>query len=156
MNISVDPAEGSVRLNLPRQTYSRDAMSIAAHVFSNRAEVYQRASKTGHELTLVAKRPDCDEAALESLGGEFLNELLNQEYRFIVARFNRKIADRISAQTLLSARGGENPKKPEADSPELAEQLKKLMAAAEAEIRLTMPKKLPPQGPLYTPPPDAR
>ena len=156
MNISVDRAERAVSLTAPRKTYSDDAVRIAAHVFSNRAEIYHRASRSAHELTLVAKRRDADEASLEALGGEFLNELLNQEYRFVVARFNRKVADLIAAQTLLSARGGEKPAAPERDSPELEAETRKLMAAAEDEIRRTMPRKLAPQGPLYPPEADAR
>jgi His-Xaa-Ser system protein HxsD len=154
--MTLDLAGRSVSLDAPRKTYSDDAVRIAAHVFSNRAEVYHLASKSAHELRLVARRRDADEAALEALGGEFLNELLNQEYRFVVARFNRKVADLISAQSLLSARGGEKPALPAPDSPELKAQVKKLMAAAEAEIRSTMPKKIAPQGPLYPPEDHAR
>jgi His-Xaa-Ser system protein HxsD len=156
LKLTVDRAERSVSLNVPRKIYSDDAVRIAAHVFANRAEVYHGASRSDHELRLVAKRRDADEPALEALGGEFLNELLNQEYRFVVARFNRKVADVIAAQTLMSARGGEKPAKPAPDSPELKAELKKLMAAAQEEIRLTMPKKIAPQGPLYPPEGHAR
>ncbi|MFI5360859.1 MAG: hypothetical protein ACHQ49_02720 [Elusimicrobiota bacterium] len=149
-------AKRSASLVAPRKTYSDDAVRIAAHVFSRRAEVYHRTSRTGHELTLVAKRRDADEAALEALAGEFLNELLNQEYRFVVARFNRKVADVIAAQALMSARGGENPAPPAADSPELQAETRRLVAAAEEEIRRTMPRKISPQGPLYPPEVHAR
>jgi His-Xaa-Ser system protein HxsD len=149
--MSVDRAERSVSFSVPTKIYSQDAVRIAAHVFSNRVETYHEAGKTAHELTLVAKRRDLDEKTLEALGGEFLNEMLNQEYRFVVARFNRKVADLIAAQTLLSARGGENPAVPAADSAELKAETARLMAEAEAEIKRTMPKKLSPQGPLYPP-----
>lgn len=151
MKISVDRAERSVSLSAPRKIYSDDAVRIAAHVFSNRTEIYHEAAKSHHELTLVAKRRDLDEKSLEALGGEFLNELLNQEYRFVVARFNRKVADLIAAQTLLSARGGENPEAPAEDSAELKAEAARLMAEANDEIKRTMPKKLAPQGPLYPP-----
>jgi His-Xaa-Ser system protein HxsD len=154
--MTLDLAERSVALSAPRKTYSDDAVRIAAHVFSNRAEVYHRASRSAHELTLVAKRRDADAASLEALGGEFLNELLNQEYRFVVGRFNRKVADLIAAQSLLSARGGENAPPPAPDSPELQAEARALMDAAAEEIRRTMPKKLAPQGPLYPPEEHAR
>lgn len=156
MKMSVDRAERSVSFSAPRKIYSDDSVRIAAHVFSNRAEVYREAAKGAHALTLVAKRKDLDEAALAALGGEFLNEMLNQEYRFVVARFNRKVADVIAAQTLLSARGGENPAPPAEDSAELKAETARLTAEAEAEIARTMPKKLPPQGPLYPPEVHAR
>ena len=150
MKIVVACAENSVSFDVPAKTYSADAVRIAAHVFSNRAEVYHRTSKTAHELTLVSKRKKADENALEALGGEFVNELLNQEYRFVVARFNRKVADVIVAQTLISARGDAQGPAPK-DSEELKAEADKLMAAAAAEIQRTMPKKLSPQGPLYPP-----
>jgi His-Xaa-Ser system protein HxsD len=156
MIISADIKKRSVSLHVSRKIYSDDAVRIAGHVFSGRAEVYHRAGKSDHELTLVSKRRDADAPALEALGGEFLNELLNQEYRFVVARFNRKTADLIVTQTLLSARGGENPAKPAPDSAEFEAEARKLQAAAEEEIRRTMPKKLPPQGPLYPPEAHAR
>lgn len=145
MKLDIDAAERSVALTLPVSLYSQDAVRIAAHVFSSRADIYHEAGKKEHELTLVAKRP-LDEAALEALGGDFLNELLNQEYRFVVARFNRKIADLIVTQTLLAARGGEKAPAPPAETPEFKAQVKKLMAEADAEIRRTMPKKIAPQG----------
>lgn len=149
MKMSTDRAERSVSLAVPRKVYSDDAVRIAAHIFSNRVEAYHEATKTAHELTLVAKRKDLDAKALEALGGEFVNELLNQEYRFVVARFNRKVADLIAAQTLLSARGGETPAVPAPDSAELKAETARLMAEARDEISRTMPKKLAPQGPLY-------
>jgi His-Xaa-Ser system protein HxsD len=156
MKMSVDRAERSVSFSAPRAVYSDDAVRIAAHVFSNRVDVYHEPSKTAHALTLVAKRRDLDEKALEALGGEFLNEMLNQEYRFVVARFNRKVADLIAAQTLLSARGGENPAAPAPETEELKAETVRLMAEAAAEIKRTMPKKLAPQGPLYPPEVHAR
>ena len=156
MKILADRAARSVSLSAPRKTYSDDAVRIAALVFSNRADVYHEATRTAHELTLVAKRRDADGAALEALGGEFLNELLNQEYRFVVARFNRKVADLIAAQTLLSARGGESAPKRAPDSPELQAEAARLMREAAEEIRRTMPKKIAPRGTPIPPEADAR
>jgi His-Xaa-Ser system protein HxsD len=156
MKIIPDAAQRSVRLEAPRRNYSDDAVRIAAHVFSSRAEVYWRKGRTAHELTLAAKRAGLDAAALEALGGEFLNELLNQEYRFVVARFNRRIADVIAAQALLSARGGANPPPPAADSADLAAETERLMSEAAAEIRRTMPAKIAPQGSPIPPEAHAR
>jgi len=146
MNIDVDVAERRVTLSAPRKIYSDDAVRIAAHVIDSRAEVYHDAGRAAHEITLVSRRTGLDAAALEALGGEFLNELLNQEYRFLVARFNRRIADILVAQALLSARGGEHPPVPPADTPELKAETKRLLAAAAEEIKRTMPRKIAPQG----------
>jgi hypothetical protein len=151
MKISVDPAERSVTVTVSPKAYSDDAVRIAAVVFGRRADVYDDAGRSARALTLVAKRA-LDARALESLGGDFLNELLNQEYRFLVARFNRAIADRIATQTLLAARGGEPPPPRPADPPELKAETKRLLAAAREEIARTMPKRLPPQGAPIRPP----
>ena len=153
MRLDVDSGGRSVSLAAPRAIYSEDAVRIAAQVFAGRAEVYREPSRSEHRLTLVAKR-GLDARALEALGGEFLNELLNQEYRFLVARFNRKIADLIVTQTLLAARGGERPAPPPADPPELLAEAERLMAAAREEARRTMPTRIPPQGQPI--PPEAR
>ena len=156
MKLSLDRAERSVSFSVPRRIYSDDALRIAAHVFSSRVEVYHEESKTAHSLTLVARRRDLDEAALEAMGGEFLNELLNQQYRFAVARLNRKVADVIAAQTLLSARGGEDAPAPAEDSPEVKAEVERLMKAAAEEIKRTMPKRIPPQGAPIPPEAHAR
>jgi hypothetical protein len=98
---------------------------------------------------LQARRKNVDAAALEILAGEFLNELLNQEYRFIVARSNRRIADIIVTQSLLSARGGQSPSVPVPDDAHFEQEAKRLMDEAAEEIRRTMPSRLPPQaGPI--------
>jgi His-Xaa-Ser system protein HxsD len=156
MKILVKTAERSASLSVPRSLYSDDAVLIAARIFAGRAEVYHEPTRAEHRLTLVAARAGLDAAALEALGGEFLNELLNQEYRFVVGRFNRKIADVIAAQTLLSARGGEHPAPQPEDSPELKAEAERLMREAEEETKRTMPKRIPPQNQPIPPEPRAR
>lgn len=148
MKTIVDVRARRAVVRVPAKLYSPESVRIAAAVFEGRAEVYLEESRAERRVTLEAKRKDLGAEGLAALGGEFLNELLNQEYRFLVSRFNRKIADLISAQTLLSARGGENPPAAAAgeDTPEFAAETAKLLAAAAEEIRRTMPRKLPPQG----------
>ena len=138
-----------VSVTLPSSIYSDEAVRIAAAVFEARCEVYHEKTKGGFTLTLAARRKDLDAKALEALAGDFVNELLNQEYRFVVGRFNRKIADLIVTQSLLSARGGETPPKPAAKDAAFEAETARLMAEASAEIAKTMPKRLPPQkGPI--------
>lgn len=141
MMIAVDAAENSVAVTVPRRIYSDDAVRIAAHVFASRAEIYHARGRADHVLTLVARRKDLGAGALEALGGDCLNELLNQVYRVLVGRFHRKIADRVIAQVLLSARGGETPAPAPAETPEFKAEAERLMAAAADEIKRTMPKR---------------
>ena len=131
---------------LSKKAYSMDGLRIAAHVLSSKVDVYMDETKTAWDVTLEPKRKDADKAALE---GEFRNELLNQEYRFLVGAFNRKISSLITTQALMAARGGENPPPavpPEETTPEFKAKVAELMKAAQDEISRTMPKKLPHQG----------
>ena len=154
--IAIDEAGRSVSFSVPDKLYSEDGLKIAAQIFSARADVYLEEARGRHELTLKAKRRTVDAAGLAALAGEFRNELLNQEYRFLVGRFNQKITSLIVTQTLFAARGGETP--PEAPAaektPEFQAEVARLMSEADAEIRRTMPKKLPPQGNPLPPAPE--
>lgn len=157
MKLSLDARARRAELTLAPKLYSDEALRIAAAVFDGRAEVYLEDGRAARVVTLEAKRKDLDAAGLEALAGDFLNELLNQEYRFLVSRFNRKIADLISAQTLLSARGGEKAPTAGEETPEFKAKVARLLADTEAEIARTMPRKLPPQGlPLDRPAEAAR
>ena len=106
-------AAGAATLELPRGVYSEYALRIALHVFTRRAEAEAEEVRSGWRVTL---RP-LGQAGLDALAGDFLNELLNQEYRFAVSALNRKVSGFLVTQALLSARGGENPPpQPEEDA----------------------------------------
>lgn len=149
MKLSVDVPSRTVSFLAPKACYSMDGLRIAAHVFSGRAEVSASDAKGAYEIELTARRKDFGAAELEALAGEFMNELLNQEYRFLVGRFNQKLSGLIVTQTLFAARGGENPppRISEAEkTPEFQAQVEALMKATREEIERTMPKRIPPQG----------
>lgn len=148
MILDTDVKEREVSFKLPKKIYTMDALRIAAQILSTKIDVYLDESKSGYEVTLKAKRRDADEAKLAELAGEFGNELLNQEYRFIVGRFNSKISSLIVTQTLMASRGGEGPvKAPAAEStPEFKAMVAALMKTAEAEVARTMPRKIAHQG----------
>ncbi len=133
---------------LSKKIYSKDSLLIAAQILSSKINVYLDETKTAYEVTIEAKRKDVDAAGLSALAGEFGNELLNQEYRFIVGRFNSKISSLIVTQTLMASRGGETPAGPPAgeSTPEFKKMVAELMKNAEAEVARTMPKKIPHQG----------
>jgi His-Xaa-Ser system protein HxsD len=157
VKLDIDAKAREVSFSVPSKVYSMDALRIAAATFESRCESEAGEEKGRYELTLRARK-SLDAAGLEALAGEFANELLNQEYRFVVAKFNRKVADLIAAQTLLAARGGENPPAPPAgeDTPEFKAEVQKLLAEAAEEIRRTMPPRIAPQGSPIPPEKDAR
>lgn len=135
---------------LSKKIYSKDALLIAAQVLSPKANVYLEETKSAFDVTLEAKRKGADLAALE---GEFGNELLNQEYRFLVGRFNAKISGLIVTQTLMAARGGEKPAESPAgeSTPEFKKLVADLVRNAEAEVARTMPRKIADQGTVLPP-----
>ncbi len=151
MKATIDAKAREATVTLSSAAYSDEAVRIAAATFDARCEVYHEEGKGNFTLTLAARRKDLDAKALEALAGDFLNELLNQEYRFLVARFNRRVADLVVTQALLSARGGEAPAEAAKgeDEPAFKAEVARLMSEAAAEIKKTMPKRLPPQkGPI--------
>lgn len=147
MKVAIDADAGSAEVSLSAKAYSRQAVEVAAHVFSRRAEVLLGEGKGRLEVELRAKRKGSDEAGLRILAGDFVNELLNQEYRFLVTRFNKPISDLVLTQALLAARGGQTPPaKADEKDPAFQADVARMLAEARAEIARTMPKKLPPQG----------
>lgn len=154
IELDADPAARTVSFTVPAAAYSEDSVRIAAHIFDRRAGVAAAADKKSIDVELTAKAKTADAAALRRLGGEFLNELLNQEYRALVHRFNGKIAGLVVTQALFSARGGEKPpEQADESAPEFRADVEALMREAREEIARTMPKKIPPQGPPIGPRP---
>ncbi len=156
MRLEIDPQEPSVSFSAPKSVYSQDGLRIAAHVFATRAEVLVAKYRDSYAVTLKSKRRSASQADLEALAGEFLNELLNQEYRFLVGRFNHKISGLIVTQVLLAARGGEQAVKPPSEerSAEFQAAVAVLMKEAEEEALRTMPKRIAPQGRPLPPAPE--
>ena len=156
MRFEIDQDEKTVEFSIPRKIYSREALEIAAQIFAPRAEVYLDESASAFALTLKSKRGEPSKADLETLAGEFLNELLNQDYRFLVGRFNQKISSLVVTQALLAARGGEKPAEtPAAErTPEFEAEVARLMDEAREEISRTMPRKIAPQGLPLPPAPE--
>ena len=148
MRLETDVKERQVSFEIPKKIYTMDALRIAAQILAPKIDVYLDESKTDYEVTLKAKRRDAGEAQLTALAGEFGNELLNQEYRFIVGRFNSKISSLIVTQALMAARGGETPAAPpvEEQMPEFKAKVAAMVKNAEAEVARTMPKKIAHQG----------
>lgn len=142
----IDLKDRTVSFSIPSAVYSKEAVTIAAHIFTSQTEVLLGEEGKEYSVILRARRAKTA-AELERLGGEFLNELLNQEYRFIVGRFNANSANLIVTQALFSARGGEKPLAPE-PKPDAAfkAETAKLLKQAREEIARTMPKKIAPQG----------
>ena len=139
--------ENEVSLNLHPEIYGEDSLRVAAQVISNRAEAFVEEGPRGaRTVTLVPRRPAKKEEDLDRLGGEFLNEALNQEYRKLVGGLNKNLSAMLVTQALYSARGGESPPSAPKLTAEQEKEVEKLLAETREEIKRTMPKRIPPQG----------
>ncbi|HXS99707.1 MAG TPA: hypothetical protein VN915_03465 [Elusimicrobiota bacterium] len=140
----VDARAGTVSFKASRAFYSRQSAAIAAHVFESKARVSLAETPRSFELELKARRKGTPAAELEALAGEFLNELLNQEYRLVVGGANKRIADLIVTQALFCAGGAGADGAARAagirareSAPEFRAEVDRLMAEARAELALT-------------------
>lgn len=152
LSIAVDVPGREAAVSVPKAVYSDRALEIAAHVFAKRAEVYVEESKTAWELTLKAKRKDLGAGQLGALAGDFLVELLNQEYRFLVSEMNKDIAALQGTQALFAARGGETPPVAPKEDAAFKKKAAALMAEAKKELERTVPKRIAPPGTPPVPP----
>jgi hypothetical protein len=150
MSLRADASSRTVSFRASRSVYSKQSLAIAAHVFEPKAEVSSAESGKSFDVALKSKRKQITEAELAALGGEFFNELLNQEYRLLVGNLNAGISNLIVTQTLYCAGGGEKAAKSRAGetSREFKAAVDRLMRDARAEIKATMPKKISPRRAL--------
>jgi hypothetical protein len=148
MKLEIDAEANEVSFSLHPEVYGEDSLRVAAAVFEKKAEVYEdeEGGKAGRRVTLAPRRKSTD-ADLQALAGDFMNELLNVEYRKLVTSMNKNLSTLLVTQALFAARGGENGPPPLAPLSEAQEaEVQKMMAEAREEIAKTMPKRLPPQG----------
>ena len=94
----------SCRLIFSRELYAREAVELAAYVFSEKADIQLSASGKDVAAEIFCAGPDLSSA------GEFANEVLNQQCRLDLSAKNGKISNMIVTKALLSA-SGETEKK---------------------------------------------
>lgn len=92
-------ARGTKEIFFDGGMYSREAVRLAAYVFSRKCGVKVAAARGGLKALLGGGQD------LDRLAGEFANEVLNQQCRLDLAAKNSKIANIIVTKALLSACG---------------------------------------------------
>jgi len=97
----------TLKFSFNLQDYPLEAVYGAAYVFLDQAYLFfnSRSSKK-IEVFLKGKRK-LTKKQIESLKGEFLNELLNYTFRFKLAKSSRKIREYLVSQALISAVGSQ-------------------------------------------------
>lgn len=122
------------RLRLSKSVYSRTALEISAAAFAKRAEVYVGETKSEWDLEFKSLRKKPTEAQMTALGGDFLNELLSQEYRFLVSSMNKDVASLQATQALWAASGGEGRPVPPKETAAFKKEAAALLKAAVSEF----------------------
>ncbi len=86
--------KGSVLLKLGKPLYGAEALAAGALTLGTRAQVFvdEKKSFFSVEIVPVVKSPQAQALAL---GGEFLNEALNHEYRQRVVRANAPLTQAV-------------------------------------------------------------
>ncbi len=92
-----------MKITLNLKVYPLEAIYQACYVFLDRAYIFLDSLSSKKVLVSLKGKEKLSQKQLESLKGEFLNELLNCSLRLEIAKRNRKIREAIIGQALMSA-----------------------------------------------------
>jgi His-Xaa-Ser system protein HxsD len=102
---TLDAATSSLTLSLDIGLYPRDVLYAAAYVFLDRAYVLLDRQESRFIVHLRGKQP-LDQATLQTMAGEFENELLAQALRHQVVDANQRIIEDVVAVAIAGAATG--------------------------------------------------
>ncbi len=88
------PSRRAVRFKLGKPLYGAQSLAAGALALGTSASVFVDETKTAFSVDIVAAGA-ATPAQLQALGGEFLNEALNFEYRQRVVSFNAPLTQAI-------------------------------------------------------------
>lgn len=103
--LSADLADNAVAITVDADLYPLDAIYGASFTFLDRCFVFLERSASGFRVTLGAKDPRTDPAALRPLVGEFANELLACAWRARITEKNRATIEAVTMQAIGGAMG---------------------------------------------------
>jgi His-Xaa-Ser system protein HxsD len=93
----------TVKLLIDPKIYPPEAIYGAGYVFIDQAYLFLTSRSSGKiEVSLKGKKK-LSKKQLESLAGEFSNELLNYTLRINLAKYNKKIREYVVSRALFSA-----------------------------------------------------
>ena len=102
----LDAGSSSVSLLFEEALYPLEAVYGAAYIFIDRAYVILDRPEAGRiRVTLASKTSGVPESTLESLAGEFANELLSCAWRGQITQQNRATLEAVTMQAIAGAMG---------------------------------------------------
>jgi His-Xaa-Ser system protein HxsD len=93
--INILEKENQVVFWLDSRIYSKEIIFRSAYVFVDRAYLYLDGDPKKNTRVFLKGKEKLNRKKLETLGGEFLNELLNQMARENISKNNRKLLEYI-------------------------------------------------------------
>jgi His-Xaa-Ser system protein HxsD len=103
----IETNKNQINFRLKTKNYPLEAIYATAYVFINKAYVYLDGDPKKEMSVCLEGKEKLSEKILESLRGEFLNELLNYLLRVEIAKRNKKIRELIVSSALVSGLGGD-------------------------------------------------
>lgn len=88
--------KGAIAIKIGKPLYSAESLAAGALALGKRAQVFVDENKTAFSVEIVPSSP-LPTGGLLALGGEFLNETLNHEYRQRVIQANAPLTRAIFA-----------------------------------------------------------
>jgi His-Xaa-Ser system protein HxsD len=121
--MNVDKDNNSITVEINQGVYPLDSVYGASYTFIDRA--YMRLDKKGKDEILVTITGKTETSAedLHALGGEFLNELLNETLRLEISKKNKTIREMLINKALFATLPGEEDKVDDFDDDFLDEDL---------------------------------
>ena len=95
-------ADRTVAFVLDEAIYKKDAVFGTAYLFIEKCYVYLTCPAEGQVGVRLRTRGEADEAALEEMAGEFVNELLNQMIRHSVGESTMRIREYYMARAFFA------------------------------------------------------
>jgi len=105
MTPTVNTKKNEVKWDIGTGTYPMDAVYGASYVFCDQCYVYLDKTADKRILIVLQGKETLDRAGLESLAGNFSNELLHQVLRTRIAKRTGKVREMIIGRALFSAEG---------------------------------------------------
>lgn len=132
MDSNINAKNNKVTFNLPLKVYSLDAILGASYLFIDKAYVFFDCDGKDKVVASFKGKKKLSKKDMDSLVGEFHNELLNQTLRVKLSKKNQKIREYIVQQALYPGAAVQEQELPTAVDAELDKELDEILKEADS------------------------